>query len=235
MIQPSNASFDSDTLIKWVHEHELELVWWGCASQVISPYLRIFCLGCLFVALRGVLMIREEQIPLKDELHQQKTSIHNMASVCMRLKKLNSALSALSVKASPNWCKLMIECTHEGDAYKRFCYKYWGQFGRENREIATSVSWRLLLRAPPSPLLALSDSNLQWHSLERGVLTKASQLHNILLVLSTCNRGTVLIAHSKVGKNPNTLQRFLLLFKPLILMHLNARGRRIILTESVQS
>ena len=122
MIQPSNASFDSDTLIKWVHEHELELVWWGCASQVISPYLRIFCLGCLFVALRGVLMIREEQIPLKDELHQQKTSIHNMASVCMRLKKLNSALSALSVKASPNWCKLMIECTHEGDTYKRFCY-----------------------------------------------------------------------------------------------------------------
>ena len=156
MIQPSNASFDSDTLIKWVHEHEheLEFVWWVCASLVISPYLRIFCLGCLFVALRGVLMIREEQIPLKDELHQQKTSIHNMASVCMRLKKLNSALSALSVKASPNWCKLMIECTHEGDAYKRFCYKYWGQFGRVNREIATSVSWRLLLRAPP-PLSSL--------------------------------------------------------------------------------
>ena len=41
---------------------KLELVWWVCVSLVIFPYLRIFCLGCLFIALRRVLMIREEQI-----------------------------------------------------------------------------------------------------------------------------------------------------------------------------
>ena len=44
----------------------------GVFDVAVSPYVWIFCLGCLFGALRGLLMIREEQIPLRDELHQQK-------------------------------------------------------------------------------------------------------------------------------------------------------------------
>ena len=80
----------------------------------------------------------------------------------------------------------------------------------------------LLLRARPSSLLlALSDSNLHWHSRKRGAPAKQRALSpciiSFLCIKSTsaqvCKRVyAVVTVHTKVGKNP--LQRSLPLSEP---------------------